>query len=370
MKHATRIISLFLALVLLLSAAACKKDSEESTAVLTLHGHDIGEDMYHLLFSTYKARYLSMYKEAKDTDAFWNAEHSSGVTNAEWMDSLIRENIRMFLRANWLFASDGPSDFDQDSALEKIDSYIDNLVMERCSGSRKDFEAQLAEYGANVEIFREMLLGEEKMSQLFEHYYGSNGTLSVTNEQRDAFYRENYVRFIQVNVNDSYAYVEQDGAYVQDKNGKYKTRPLTMDEQAEKERVLTEIDARLAAGEALEELYTKFSENKDYPGGYYFSRTTVGKYDETLVDAAFALEEGAQTKLHTEHGTFYIKRMPLDDGGYALTANADFFADFDSSVKNALYDELLKSGQDEITSNDEKENSISVTNVKANFDLY
>lgn len=370
MKHMTRFIALFLALMLALSVVACKKDEAESSVVLSLHNHNIGEDMYHLLFATYKARYLSMYKEAKDTSAFWNAEHSSGVTNAEWMDSLIRDNIRMYLRAQWLFANEGPSNFDYDAALEKIDGYIDDMITELCSGSRKDFEAQLSEYGASIETFREMLLGEEKMSQLFTYYYGKNGTISVSNEQRDTFYRENYVRFIQLNINDEYAYVEKDGAYVQDQYGKYKTRPLTEDERAEKERILTEIDANLSAGESLEQLYKKFSENKDYPGGYYFSRASVGKYDETIVEAAFALEEGAQTKLHTEHGTFYIKRTPLDDGGYALTANADFFADFDSSVKNAIYDELLKSGFGEITSNAGKEKALSVTNVKANFDLY
>ncbi len=370
MKHTIRLISLFLALMLALSVVACRKNEEEGSVVLSLHNHDIGEDMYHLLFATYKARYLSMYREAKDTDAFWSAGHSSGVTNAEWMDSLIRENIRMFLRAQWLFASEGPSGFDSDSALEKIDSYIDDLVMERCSGSRKDFEARLAEYGASVEIFREMLLGEEKMSQLFAHYYGTSGTMSVSNEERDTFYRENYVRFIQINVNDAYAYVEQDGAYVQDQYGKYKTRPLNDSERAEKERVLTEIDANLAAGADLEELYAKFSENTDYPGGYYFSHATAGNYDETIVAAAFDLDENAQTKLHTEHGTFYIKRMPLDDGGYALTANADFFADFDSALKNALYDELLKSQLELIKANDEKEKAFSVTNVKPNFDLY
>lgn len=367
MKYTLRLAALFLAVMLLISAAACQK-TDANTAVMTLGEQSIDEGMYRFLFSTYKARYLSMYKEAKDTDSFWRGEHSPGVTNAAWMDSLIRDSIRMLMTAQKLFADANLSL--SEGTEEKIDSYIDDMITERCSGSRKDFEAQLAEYGANIQALREMLLSEEKMSQLYTHYYGENGTRSVSNEECDAFYRENYVRFIQLNVNDAYAYVEQDGAYVQDKNGKYKTRALTDSERAEKECVLTEIDANLTAGAPLEELYEKFSENKDYPGGYYFSHATAGNYDETLVAAAFALEEGAQTKLHTEHGTFYIKRMPLDDGGYALTANADFFGDFDSSVKNALYDELLKSQFDLIKNDAGKEDAISVTNVKPNFDLY
>lgn len=347
--------------------AACR-NSEEAGAVMTLGECAIGEDMYRFLFATYKARYLSMYEDARDTDSFWRGEHSPGITNEEWMNSLIRDSIRMSLVAKKLFGDEGLSlSSDTES---KIDDYIDDLIMERCGGSRKDFEAQLAEYGASFSSFREMLLTEEKMSLLFKHYYGNGGARPLGDADKDEFYRKNYVRFVQLNVNDAYAYVEQDGAYVQDQYGKYKTRPLTDDEREAKERVLTEIDARLAAGEELESLYDKFSENKDYPGGYYFSRSTAANYDEQLVDTAFSLEEGAMTKVHTEHGTFYIKRLPLDDGGYALTSNADFFGDFDSAVKNALYDELLKAQFGSIKTDGEKEKALSVTNVKPNFDLY
>lgn len=365
MKYIIRAASLFL--VLLLSLSACRGDGDAG-AVMSAGDYSISEDMYRFLFSTYKARYLSMYEDARDTAEFWQSMHSSGVTNEEWMNSLIRDSIRMYVAAGKIFSDEGLSL--PEGSTEQADSYIDSLMEERCGGSRKDLEAQLAEYGGDVSSLREMLLGEEKMSQLFSYYFGDDGVRIPTDEERDSFYLNNYVRFVQINVNDVYAYVEQDGSYVQDQSGKYMTRALTDDERRAKESVLTEIDARIAAGEPLEELYGTFSENKDYPGGYYFSEATAANYDEQIVSTAFSLGEGEQTKIHTEHGTFYIKRLPPEDGGYALTSNADFFSDFETSVRNSLYDGILKAQSDEITVDKEKENALSVTDVKANYDLY
>ena len=365
--------ALILCAILVISLSACKNGNSEgeitaAKPVMTLGEYTIDEGVYRFLYATYKARYLSMYSDASDTSAFWNAEFSDGVTNAARFDDLVRDNIRMYLVAEKLFDDEGLSI--SDSALAEIDDYIDELVSERFDGDRGKLEASLVGYGADADAFREVTVTSEKMTRLFDHYFASNGTRALTDDDRSAYYTEHYVRFAQINVNDAYAYVESDGAYVQNEDGTYKTRDLTDAERAKKDAIISEIDDALAAGESVESLYSDYSENTDYPDGYYFSRESAVSYDEKLVDTAFSLAVGEYAKLRTEHGTFWIERLELPKDGWALTGSADFFGDLDDAVKNELFDELLKSHFSEIVEDAEAVDSVSVKNLKPNYDLY
>ena len=364
MKNAIRIIALAAALAALF--CACRKE-QTPDPVMSVGETAIDEGSYRFLYATYKARYLARYSDASDVASFWSAEHSDGVTNAEWMDGLIRDSIRMQLSAEHLFDTEGLKL--PDDKLNAIDEYISDIKNERFGGDDEKFAEALAEFGTDENGYRSYLAATEKMSALFEHYYGSAGTVKVTEGDRDKYMRENYVRFVQININDAYVLAEEDGHYIQNVDGSYERRALTDGELAEKQSVIAEIDRRLAAGEALEELYAEYSENVDYPNGYYFSALTAADYDETIVAAAFALAEGEQTKLHTEHGTFYIKRLALDSGAYAREENADFFGGFESAVKNSLYDEMLRSRFGEIAEVSDRLNALSVTSVAPNYDL-
>ena len=308
MKRTVRIIALIAALVLALSALCACGGKTDGGAVMTLEEHTIGEGTYRYLYATYKARYLSRYSDASDTAAFWSAEHADGEMNAEWMDLLIRDNIRMQLAAEYLFDDAGEA-LDEDT-VQKVDEYISDVKNERFDGDDEKFSAALEALGVDGDGFRASLLAGEKMNALFERYFGSNGTRQVTDAERDEYYRANYVRFAQINVNDAYAYVEEDGHYVQNTDGSYETRALTDGEAAEKQKEIAKIDERLAAGETVEALYAEYSENTDYPNGYYFTRSDATDYDEAIVSAAFALAEGEWTKLDTAHGTFYVERLP------------------------------------------------------------
>lgn len=59
-----------------------------------------------------------------------------------------------------------------DSMKDKIDSYIDSLVEELADGSRKTMNANLAEFGINLNILRTVFINEQKSSDLFDYYYG------------------------------------------------------------------------------------------------------------------------------------------------------------------------------------------------------
>ena len=114
--------------------------------------------------------------------------------------------------------------------------------------------------------------------------------------------------------------------------------------------------------------FKDYSENTDYPGGYYFSLTSAGDYIADIVTKAFSLEEGEWMKYTSDtYGTFFIKRAALDDGAYSAEANADFFDDFDTSVADDLYNKMITSHFDEISVDEELLNAVSVKDCKANY---
>ena len=375
MKRIKRLAALFAALATAIASltalASCGGENtpddgtDPSAAVMTLGDNVIDVGTYRYLYSTYKARYLSKYSVA-DTAEFWRATRADSTTNAAWMDSLIRDSVRMRLAAEYLFETDGLTL--PDGMQDNIVDYVNDVKNERFDGDDEKFAAALAEFGTDEEGFRASIAADEKMNALFERYFGSNGVRAVTDEERDEFYRENYVHFAQININDAYAYVEEDGSYVQNEDGSYESRALTEAEAGEKREKIAIVETSLAAGETVESLYARFSENTDYPNGYYFTRANASKYDEEIVSAAFGLDEGETTMLRTEHGTFFIERLALDEGGFAA-GNEDFFGDFESAVKNSLFDELLKSYFDKISEDAEAVESLTVAAVRANYDL-
>ena len=368
MKTLKRSAAVILAAALLLCVCACSKRTENSGGALSIGEYAIDAGMYRFLYATYKAQYLSKYSDASDTAAFWSARYSDGTTNAEHFDSLIRDNIRMYLVAVKLF--DDTNLKLSGATLASIDEYIESTVTERFDSNREAFESALASYGADSGDFRDFLISNEKMARLFDHWFGSGGVRQLTDDERASFYRRYYVRFAQINVNNVYAYVEQDGVYVQDESGAYKTRELTESEKAEKDRVCAEIDAALDAGKTVEALYPEYSENTDYPGGYYFSRESAADYDAEIVDAAFALAVGETAKLQTAHGTFWIERLDLPEHGWTLTGSEDFFDGFDKAVKNSIFDALLISHFGEITENEDLISDVRADKLKPNRDLY
>ena len=371
MKAATRAAAIVCAVFLALGAVACAKKADDTPAVMTLGEHTVDEGLYRFLYATYKARYIEKYSQDdtfSDSADFWSREHSEGETNAGFFDSLVRDSVRMYLVAERLFdelkltISDGDAEY--------LESYEDDLITERYDSDRGKFEVALAEFGATSATFRALVENGIKMDMLFDYYLGAKGVRPLTDADRAEHYRENYVRFAQINVNDRFAYVEEDGAYVWDENGNLKTRDLTAEEYAEKARLIGQIDDALAAGDTVESLYSEYSENRDYPGGYYFKADGGGKYDQRIIDTASALGVGETSKIETQYGTFWIERLSLPEKGWDLAGNADFFENFDDEVKNAVFDGILRSHFNEIVEDAGKVDAIDVTKVKANYELY
>lgn len=363
-----KLVSLFLAAVMLIGCAACAGGS--SPAVLTYGETAVTEAMYNYYVCTYKGRYIQAYDDITDSDEFWDSD-IGGKSGEEMMRELIYGNVAQNLVAAEEFRRAGLTLFNEQT--EAVDEYIESMVEELAGGSRKTFNGYLSEYGINAEMLREMLIMEKQAYAYYEHLYGEGGSEVIDDADRDKYFNENFVRFQQIYINDRVVYeTDEDGKFIQDENGNYVTREFTEDERADIETRIAAVKAGLEAGEDFDTLRGKYSDVTDFEGGYYFSAATSTNYITSIVSAAFALDEGEWTYVEAaaDQGAFFIKRLPLEEGAYKDEENEEFFTSFDEDLTSELYSQKLEALYGNIVKDEEYLDTVSVRDAVPNYYFY
>ncbi len=362
MKTTLKLLSLMLACILILPMAGCAK----TTAALSYGENEITTNMYRYWLSSYKGRFLYTYTDMTDTDAFWDSILYEGVTAEEYLNGVVLENTKRSLLCMELF--DRYNLTMPESMLAEIDTYIDDLVNEYSDGNRREFNALLAEYGINIDMLREIYIAEDQAMVLYDYLYGEGGPRALSEEDLDAYYRENYVRIRHIYVNNAYTQVTNEAGYLQyDSSGNALTRALTEEELAEKQAIIDAIDEALANGEDFAAVYEKYSEDKYYVNGYYLTEDTP--FISEVVDAAFALAVDGWISVTSDYGTHYIKRLPLEDNAYNESTNSDFFSEYADTVASADFYAYLESMLGEITVNEEEIARYSVRDAAVNYSI-
>ena len=369
-----KLISTVLLLSVLLGIlSGCSGNGGGSDGVLVLGRTTITEGMYSYYLSTYKARYIKSYGDMSDTEEFWNAEALDGKTNAEVLGEIIYNSIAENVAACEEFRRLGLSL--TDAQKKTVDDYLDGMVEELASGSRQKMNEHLAPFGIDLSTLREILLMEKEMEVLYDYLYGKNGTDPVDETDRDKYYRENYVRFQQIYINDvSVIETDKDGKYLTDEEGKYKTRPLTDEEKKAAEEKVAAVKAGLEAGEDFDSLKEKYSDSKDYPRGYYFSPVTSTDYITAIVSKAISMRDDHGEWVYVEEaadkGEFFIKILPLEDAAYADAELSDFFDGYDSIVAEDLFSARMETVASDIVKDEEFFDGVSVAKAVANYYYY
>jgi len=321
-----------------------------ATVVMSYGDSVITENEFRYYISYYKNVYLTTYNDMTDTDAFYTKMLSNGMTAEEYLFNMTVENVQMALIAMELFDS---LELTLDTGVvSEIEAYIQDLIDEYAGGDKKALNQELAQYGINISLLKEIYIAQEKNAFLYDYLFGDEGVQTITETQKANYYKENYIRIRHIYVNDAYYYpLDADGYRQYDSEGYPITEELTPELAAEKAALIDTIDASLAAGMDFEEVYEAYSEEHYYENGYYLTRTT--DFIPELISAAFALSEGEQQKLKTDYGTHYIMRLPLDDGAYYDNRNADFFNTFDAELKYELFLAYLRAHFSEVYLNNE-----------------
>ncbi|MGN1410511.1 MAG: peptidylprolyl isomerase, partial [Eubacteriales bacterium] len=238
------------------------------------------------------------------------------------------------------------------SVEDTINDYIDDFVTEYAEGSKSKLNAALGNYGINMKMLKKIYLRDEKTSALYDALYGSGGIIGLTDEDRADYLNENYVRVRHIYVNNAYTYsYDEDGMPEYTEEGLQKTRSLTAEELEAKQALIDAIDVSLAEGGDFEEIYEAFSEDQYYKNGYYISENM--DFIDDVKESAFELEVGEYVKIESDYGTHYIMRLDMDDKPWESEDNKDFFEDYDTTVSEELFAEMVESRIDLVETDDE-----------------
>ena len=331
--------------------AACALVSCSSESVMTYGSHSINENEFSYYLATYKGKYAQTYADFKNTPEYFSSVVTDdGQTVEDVLYSAVVHNVEMTLVCEQMFDDYGLSL--SRSVEDMINSYIGDFVDEYADGSRNKFNAALGAYGVNINMLKKIYLRDEKVSALYDALYGTNGIIGITDEDRQNYLDENYVRVRHIYVNNKYMYAtDEDGVQEYTDDGLRKKRELTAEELAAKQALIDAIDESLAEGADFDEVYDAFSEDKYYKNGYYISENM--DFIEDVTDSAMSLEVGEYKKIETDYGTHYIMRLEMDEKPWENEDNSDFFDGYDTTVGQALFADMAEEKISEVVLNED-----------------
>ena len=345
--------------------AACALASCSSESVMTYGSHSINENEFSYYLATYKGKYAQTYADFKNTPEYFSSVVTDdGQTVEDVLYSAVVHNVEMTLVCEQMFDDYGLSL--SRSVEDTINSSIDDFVDEYADGSRNKFNAALGAYGVNINMLKKIYLRDEKVSALYDALYGTNGIIGITDEDRQNYLDENYVRVRHIYVNNKYMYAtDEDGVQEYNDDGLRKKRELTAEELAAKQALIDAIDESLAEGADFDEVYDAFSEDKYYKNGYYISENMDFIADVT--DSAMSLEVGEYKKIETDYGTHYIMRLEMDEKPWEKEDNSDFFDGYDTTVGQALFADMAEEKISEVVLNAEVLGEYTIADSAINY---
>ncbi|MBE6545811.1 MAG: hypothetical protein E7668_00020 [Ruminococcaceae bacterium] len=424
-------------LALLMSVFCFVGCSSMGKTMMKLEDAKLSVNMFQLFLSRTKGTLASSYSYGSKAlkDSFWDTVMSTdGATYNRYYTDLVLNNAKTYLEALYVFDQKGLEL--PDSYIEEIDTKLEQLIEQDANGSKAELNELLAEFGANYKILREAYILEAKFRYLADHMYGADGSLIAENLIED-YYQSTYARFKQVFLytydfvyeTDEYgediyytdggriAYdttankrTDNDGKVVHDANGdviyitrneKGETRiaydtkngtrkhknaedgsALVSDLTGERlQEVIDQanlINEKVKEGDfaAFEELVAQYSLDegmKKYPNGYYLTAQT--EYDSPeVVEKLFELEVGQSATVKSDYGIHIIMRYELEEEGYTLSENEDFFIStttggyvFMNDLKNYLLTEYLATFESMIVIDEAVLAEADMKSIGANF---
>ncbi len=206
--HIRRVVAVLLILTTLLSALSLVGCANRGATLAELDGHKITVNEYKFLLSRVKAS-LSYSGYSVEKDSFWEMViDKDGTTYDTYFRQAALTDARRYLAALALFDEEGLSL--PKGTEENIDKEIEEYI--RDAGSKSALNSQLAVYGINIDMLRDIYLMEAKFDAVKEHFYGADGS-KVAAQVRLQYLNDYAVCFRQVLIR-AFDYV-----YETDKNG-------------------------------------------------------------------------------------------------------------------------------------------------------
>ena len=370
---------IFMVILLIPLISACGKEKN----IYTLGDYSITEKEYNYLFGMFKKKVLaSMGGDLTDEDM--TQEISPGVTLADYLEARYRDgfeqSILSLLLAQSLFDKLGLSLSDDE--INTINATATAVIAYYGNFSESEFNNIASDYGFDADAMRSVYEKQFRENKVRDYYLGENNE-KVTDQDREGYYRDNYLHYQTLIVNTLYKLHT-------DSYGDVSFVLLDEDEKKERERLVVELKELLINKNmefdyillkddlslSYDELWRKYSDDVHYPNGIYetsnpsaeqlansnvLSAAHQSKIDEIKTVTAKRYFEGDSTLENEEitvkpgdyfeYGTIFVKRLPLDEGAYAKNANKEFFdsESFESAVCNYVFFKHLSAYQDSLS---------------------
>ncbi len=365
-----RIISAAITAVILVSVlSGCAAKDE---IVYSLSNHTITKSQYLYWASYYKTSFRNIFIEAgyidpdEYSEEFWNTSSPEGGTLEEMTVKSIDDSVKKMLVCLDLFDSYG---FNENKAvLDEIEDAVEEKIAEDIEelGSRSALNKELGAYGLNIRSLEELYSIEFRRAYLVEYLYGDSGKEKVTDEEREAYYQENYHRekHVLIDLNEKYVLDEKGDRIMDPTTGYYKTEKLTETEKAERKELANEIFEKAKNGENFEDLIKEYGEDDGmvyYTDGYFMKESD--SFEESFLEAVLEMEPDEIRLVESTYGMYIIKKYPLEERGYAKEENVNFFTGLDDLVCEEKENEKLSSQFDKIVTNSAVYSSVDFSSI-------
>ena len=196
------ILAFTLALLLLLGSCAAHGET-----LIWAGGEEISVNLFQLYLSRMKG---SLHGAGHDVGnaAYWASYISTdNTTTADYYTKQVFDGLRHIAAAMIIYEELGLAL--PDTVIDAIDAEIDELIEKDGAGSEATLNSILANYGANVTVFRDACILEAKLAQLKEHFYGAGGVL-INDTALEQYYQSTYYRGYQMQLANYYYEHEKD----------------------------------------------------------------------------------------------------------------------------------------------------------------
>ncbi len=301
-----------------------------NTRVIAYHSVRVSDEMYAWWQAYNRRKYIvdaarDGIQGAEDTPLFWRlpARDNSGRTNEEVCNAETRLYAERIVVSAYLFDYYGYTLTDEE--IKNAKSNLDSLVDYQFDGDEKAFDRVAKQFGFSLSAAKQATVLELKREAL-------RSSMSADALQRDAYYKDNYIKVKWV--------------WIKTSDADYDAKASMLN------AALADVNAdEIAAGtDAFSDAVSDERFNQDgsvsaYPNGYYLSRPddfTVSQMSTipAVIDAAFGIAEEGQSASVTvtvtdsalasgsEERTYFIRRYPLDSLAYEKKENEHFFTNF------------------------------------------
>lgn len=346
----------------------------ETNTVVRYDNVRMDEGTVKVFAAYYKSRHLNTmkaagYKNAADTERFWESLHENGKTQKEvYLEALESYISGIAAAANLYLSANRLSEADEEYIRSKTESFVSYY------GSEDAFNAEAEKYGFDYDDMYNASELSYAANMAFYSIYGGSGEQLKSSSDYVSRLEEYLSKYTRVKIITIFT-----SGDIYDEEQKVE-RPPNESEARLRLQMIELLTEAINEGRMLEVTFDEYLSNKDNPNdgnienglaGYYFARGSyyTDNYQQPqIVDAALKLKVGESAAVEIENGWSFIYRCEPVSRAYTEESTPGL-ADFYQNAAYAFFAEDMEIISGEVTFKD-KYYEMDLINIPATDRLF